>query len=338
MKQFMTLLALCVTVLSAADEVIPELRLLNGRFYKQVKVTKKDAAELRIMHADGFATVRLSDLEPESLALFGGKIDKQAERMADAERDLVRARNYAPVVSSPAPSAVPASVTTVQQPAEAISAEENARRAWEWYQWCEANPAGDAQINQQQRDMIWAQATQTLQAWQATQSNAATVSAHSGPLSTRPATPVGRSANDPQRIAERMARQQWQQAVQPQADWSVWHSAGADVCHNNAQCTTGNNIERENLRPGQGDRPLCQECQKLNLYAQAGVLVPQAPSVPTAPSVPVMNGYWHSAQQNVCHANPRCTTGNNIERAYLQMGTGNKPLCQECARLIQSGR
>jgi hypothetical protein len=45
---------------------------------------------------------------------------------------------------------------------------------------------------------------------------------------------------------------------------SSWHSTNSSVHHNNNECTTGNNIEHENRRPGTGDKPLCQECAKLN--------------------------------------------------------------------------
>lgn len=42
-----------------------------------------------------------------------------------------------------------------------------------------------------------------------------------------------------------------------------WHSIKADVHHNNTNCNTGNNIEKENVRQGTGDKPLCEECKKL---------------------------------------------------------------------------
>ena len=43
-----------------------------------------------------------------------------------------------------------------------------------------------------------------------------------------------------------------------------WHSILQPVHHNNTNCNTGNNIERENLRPGTGGKPLCQECARVN--------------------------------------------------------------------------
>lgn len=44
---------------------------------------------------------------------------------------------------------------------------------------------------------------------------------------------------------------------------SPWHSVKPNdpqVHHNETQCKTGNNIERENRREGTGGRPLCKEC------------------------------------------------------------------------------
>jgi hypothetical protein len=42
-----------------------------------------------------------------------------------------------------------------------------------------------------------------------------------------------------------------------------WHSIKASVYHNNTNCNTGNNIEKENLRSGTGGKPLCDECKRL---------------------------------------------------------------------------
>jgi len=43
-----------------------------------------------------------------------------------------------------------------------------------------------------------------------------------------------------------------------------WHSEKQPVRHNNAECNTGNNIEKENLCHGTGGKPLCKECAKLD--------------------------------------------------------------------------
>jgi hypothetical protein len=45
---------------------------------------------------------------------------------------------------------------------------------------------------------------------------------------------------------------------------SPWHAEKSAVHHNNSNCNTGNNIERENLRSGKGGKPLCNECARLN--------------------------------------------------------------------------
>jgi len=45
---------------------------------------------------------------------------------------------------------------------------------------------------------------------------------------------------------------------------SPWHSIKSDVHHNDTNCNTGNNIERENLRQDIGGKPLCAECARLS--------------------------------------------------------------------------
>jgi hypothetical protein len=44
---------------------------------------------------------------------------------------------------------------------------------------------------------------------------------------------------------------------------SPWHSIKQDVYHNNTECNTGNNIERENIRQGTGGKRHCSECARL---------------------------------------------------------------------------
>lgn len=48
---------------------------------------------------------------------------------------------------------------------------------------------------------------------------------------------------------------------------SPWHSIKASVHHNDTDCNTGNNIERENIRYGTGGKPLCSECARLRQSA-----------------------------------------------------------------------
>lgn len=45
----------------------------------------------------------------------------------------------------------------------------------------------------------------------------------------------------------------------------VWHSIKQDVYHDNTACSTGNNIEKENVREGKGGKIPCSECSRLNL-------------------------------------------------------------------------
>lgn len=47
-----------------------------------------------------------------------------------------------------------------------------------------------------------------------------------------------------------------------------WHSVLEEnkpdgKYHNNTDCNTGNNIEKENRRPGTGGLRLCDECRRL---------------------------------------------------------------------------
>lgn len=69
-----------------AAGVMAELTTLDGRTYKQVKVVKVLPVEIRIMHADGFATIPLSALPPEIRVNYG-TADVNAEAMA-AEQKL----------------------------------------------------------------------------------------------------------------------------------------------------------------------------------------------------------------------------------------------------------
>lgn len=49
----------------------------------------------------------------------------------------------------------------------------------------------------------------------------------------------------------------------PMAIVSPWYSIQQmDVHHNNTECDTGNNIEDEYRREGDGGLPLCKECKR----------------------------------------------------------------------------
>jgi len=47
------------------------------------------------------------------------------------------------------------------------------------------------------------------------------------------------------------------------AKTSPWHSIKGNVYHDNTSCKTGNNIEKENVRRGTGNKKLCDECKDL---------------------------------------------------------------------------
>lgn len=72
MRTFLASLALfsCVLTLKAED-AYPTLTTLSGHHFRQVKVMKVDSTEIRIMHADGFATIALSDLPPAIRSKYG---------------------------------------------------------------------------------------------------------------------------------------------------------------------------------------------------------------------------------------------------------------------------
>jgi hypothetical protein len=42
---------------------------------------------------------------------------------------------------------------------------------------------------------------------------------------------------------------------------------------------------------------------------------------------------WHSVKERIHHNNSNCNAGRAIEKRYRREGTGDKPLCEECARL-----
>ena len=49
-------------------------------------------------------------------------------------------------------------------------------------------------------------------------------------------------------------------------DANAWHSTKARVHHNNTRCVAGRLIGGRNRRPGDGGKPLCEQCQVLNMY------------------------------------------------------------------------
>ncbi len=133
MRMIFTVAALfTATVFLNAADIIAELTTLDGKTYKQVKVMKVLPVEIRIMHADGFATVPLSTLPPEIRANYGAA-DANAEAMYAAQK---KQENMA-------------AASRARQEKEALQVAEFShqplvvvRQAIEVRDWCLANPQG----------------------------------------------------------------------------------------------------------------------------------------------------------------------------------------------------
>lgn len=42
---------------------------------------------------------------------------------------------------------------------------------------------------------------------------------------------------------------------------------------------------------------------------------------------------WHSTEENVHHNHLQCRAARRVDRRTVHQGTGDKPLCPECAML-----
>jgi len=133
MRTFFTVAALfTVAVFLNAADVIPELTTLDGKTYKQVKVMKVLPVEIRIMHADGFATVPLSTLPPEIRANYGAA-DANAEAMYAAQK---KQDNMAAAGRARQEKEALQIAEISHQPLAVV------RQAIEMRDWCLANPQG----------------------------------------------------------------------------------------------------------------------------------------------------------------------------------------------------
>jgi len=47
---------------------------------------------------------------------------------------------------------------------------------------------------------------------------------------------------------------------------------------------------------------------------------------------------WHSVKRQEYHNNTKCGPGSEIPPHNRQSGTGNKPLCKDCADLNKQGK
>lgn len=115
-----------------AAGVMAELTTLDGKTYKQVKVVKVLPVEIRIMHADGFATIPLSALPPEIRVNYG-TADVNAEAMA-AEQKLKENKAAAAMARQEKEAQQFAELT--HQPLALC------RQAVVVRDWCIANPTG----------------------------------------------------------------------------------------------------------------------------------------------------------------------------------------------------
>lgn len=141
--------------LRAAEE-FPELKTLDGKTYRQAKVTKSTPVEIKVIHADGFATIPLSQLPPEIRARFG-EANPEAEAAAEMQRK----------------SGNRTAATLRNQEIEALRIAELSkqpialcRQAIATRDWCLANPAGGTfgakMLDQKARDASLEEAMQIL--------------------------------------------------------------------------------------------------------------------------------------------------------------------------------
>lgn len=86
MKTIIALFLLWVPVLFAQTAPSRDLTLTTGQIFKNVKVTRVNAAELKIVHDEGVASVPLNFLPPEWSKVYG-PFDAHAAQIAN-ERDV----------------------------------------------------------------------------------------------------------------------------------------------------------------------------------------------------------------------------------------------------------
>ncbi len=139
-----------------ASEEFPELKTLDGKTYRQAKVTKSTPVEIKVIHADGFATIPLSQLPPEIRARFG-EANPEAEAAAEMQRKSGN-RTAATLRNQEIEALRIAELS--KQPIELC------RQAIATRDWCLANPAGGTfgaqMLDQKARDASLEEAMQIL--------------------------------------------------------------------------------------------------------------------------------------------------------------------------------
>jgi hypothetical protein len=145
----------CVLAVKGAD-VYPQLNTLDGKSYTQVKVMKVGPAEIRIMHADGFATIPLSALPPEIRVKYG-VADASAEAMQEQQR---KQGNMQAAMQLRQEKEALQLMQITGQPLPVLKQAVGNR------DWCLANPAGGllngVAVNAAARSTLLAQATEVL--------------------------------------------------------------------------------------------------------------------------------------------------------------------------------
>jgi hypothetical protein len=157
MKSTLLLCILLAQSFSAlAAEEFPEIKTLDGKIYRQAKVTKATAVEIKVIHADGFATIPLSQLPPEIRARFG---DANPEAEAAAAMQRQQNNRSAAILKNQEVEAVRVSELS-KQPIQLC------RQAITIRDWCLANPIGGLfngqAMDQKTRDERLAEATEIL--------------------------------------------------------------------------------------------------------------------------------------------------------------------------------
>lgn len=134
MKKWMTAGVLVCLSLSPgqAQDQYPQLETLDGKVYQQVKVMKVSPAELRVMHAGGFATLPLSVLPPEVRAKYG-EVDAAAEAMQAEQR---KQGNAAAALMQRQEREAMHLVNITSQPFAVL------KQAVQMRDWCLLNPSG----------------------------------------------------------------------------------------------------------------------------------------------------------------------------------------------------
>lgn len=139
-----------------AVEEFPELKTLDGKTYRQAKVTKSTSVEIKVIHADGFATIPLSQLPPEIRARFG-EANPEAEAAAEMQRKSGN-RNAATIRNQEIEALRISELS--KQPIELC------RQAIATRDWCLRNPAGGVfgaqTLDQKARDASLEEAIQIL--------------------------------------------------------------------------------------------------------------------------------------------------------------------------------